>query len=149
MPSGIPLVMKTTTPAMMMTHDKAMACQRQRRKSTCVSLKICITFTSCPASARLNAQRGDLLPLAQRQLEERLRDKNRGEQVRQQTEEEGHGEAADRAGAELEQERHRDQRGDVGIEQRPENAGEAGVDRGADAARGLDLFLDALEDQHV
>ena len=66
-----------------------------------------------------------------------------------QTEEQRHREAADRPGAELEQERARDQRRDVRVDQRPEHAAEAGVDRRADAALRLELFLDALEDQHV
>ena len=52
-------------------------------------------------------------------------------------------------GAELEQERRRDQRGDVRVDQRPEHAAEAGVDRRAHAALRLELFLDALENQHV
>src|SRR5215471_15542480 len=81
-PSGMPFVMNMTMPAMMITQDIAMACQRHRRKSKCVSLKICIG---------LNGKRGDLLPLAQRDLEERLRDENRREEVRQQTEEQRDG----------------------------------------------------------
>ena len=43
----------------------------------------------------------------------------------------------------------RDERRDVRVDQRPEHAAEAGVDRRADAALRLELFFDALEDQHV
>jgi hypothetical protein len=32
-PSGIPFVLMNTRPAMMMTHDIAIACHRQRTKS--------------------------------------------------------------------------------------------------------------------
>src|SRR3954452_7071594 len=113
MPSGMPFVMKRTPPAMMMIQDSAMACQRHRRKSNFVSLKICIG---------LDGKRGDLLPLAQHQLEERLRDENRGKQGRHETKEQRHREAADRAGAELEQERDRNQGRNVGVEQGPEHA---------------------------
>ena len=35
------------------------------------------------------------------------------------------------------------------VDQRPEHTAEAGIDGGAHAALGLELFFDALEDQHV
>src|SRR4051794_30087084 len=129
MPSGMPLVMKTAAPARMTIHDSTSACTRQRRKSKRGCWKICMG---------LNGQRRDLLPPAERQFEQRLRHENRGEQVGDQTEEQRHGEAADRPGAELEQEGDRDQRRDVRVEQRPEDAIEAGVDRRAHAARRLE-----------
>jgi hypothetical protein len=66
-----------------------------------------------------------------------------------EAEEQRHGEPADRPGAELKQERRRDQRRHVRVDQRPEYAAEAGVDRRAHASLRLELFLDALEDQHV
>ena len=85
----------------------------------------------------------------QRHFEQRLGHENRREQVRDQTDEQRDGEAADRSGAELEQKRARDKCRDVRVDQRPEHAGEAGVNRRADAAFGFELLLDALEDQHV
>src|SRR5262245_39009206 len=66
-PSGMPFVKITNAPAMMTTHDRRIACQRQRRKSKLVFLKICISDT----------QRGSLAARRQLQFKERLRDENR------------------------------------------------------------------------
>jgi len=97
------------------------------------------------------AQQNQVMVLAapEDQFEQRLRDKNRCEQVRHQTEEQRDREPADRPGAELEEERHGDERRDMRVEQRPEHTAEPGVDRRAHAARGFELFLDALENEHV
>ena len=54
---------------------------------------------------------------------------DRGEHVGDDAEAERHGEALDRAGAELEQRQGRDQRGQVGVDDRAHRLGEAGVDR--------------------
>src|SRR5690242_6926991 len=97
----------------------------------------------------LDGQRLDLLTLAQSELEQRLRDEGRGEQVGREADEQRHGETTDRTGAELEQEECADDGGDVRIEQRQEDAAEAGVDRRADGPSRLELLLDALEDEDV
>ena len=92
---------------------------------------------------------GDFWRVRQLELVERLRHEDRGEQVDEEADRQRRREAADRAGAELEEEHRRDERRDVRVEQRQEHAAEAGVDRRADAALRRELFLDALEDQHV
>ncbi len=51
-----------------------------------------------------------------------------GEDRREDADAERHGEAAHRAGADIEQHRGRDERGDVGVENGRERAGEAGID---------------------
>src|SRR5262245_36866299 len=117
-PSGMPLVKNTKAPARMTTQESTMACQRQRRKSKLVFLKICISDT----------QRGRLAPRGQLQLKERLRDENRREEIRHQTVEQGYRKTADRTGSKLEEEGDRDQRGDVRVEQSPEHAAEPRVD---------------------
>src|SRR5262245_13021643 len=147
-PRGMPLVTITAMPAMMTIHETTMAWIRHRRKSYLVSLKMCIKAICCQLR-RSDTQRRDLLPVRQRHLEQRLRHEDRREQVRQQADEQRHRETADRAGAELEQKRARDAGRDVCVDQRPEDAVEARVDRRADAALRLQLLFDALEDQHV
>ena len=64
-------------------------------------------------------------------LEQRPRDEGRGEEVGHQAEDQRRREAPDRARAELEEEGRRDERRDVGVDQRQEDALEPGVDRRA------------------
>src|SRR5260221_2473036 len=124
-PLGMPLVAIARTPAMMIAHESTSAWTRHRRKLKLACLKMCIS---------LDTQRGDLLTIRQHRLEQRLRHENGREQVRRQTEEQRRREPADRPRAELEEERARDKRGHVRVDQRPEDAAEAGVDRRADTA---------------
>src|SRR5262245_29311400 len=133
----------------MITQERAMACHFQRTKSKFGFLKICmVLYRAVAVIGGLDAERRDLAP-RQLPLVERLRHENGREQVDEETNRERHREAADRAGAELEEEERRDERRDVRVEQRQEHAVEAGVDRRAYAALGRQLFLDALEDEHV
>src|SRR5262245_61917439 len=148
-PLGIPFVHTVTRPAMMITHDRMIACHRQRRKSKWVSLKICIFSYRLWAFSYLNTQRRGLTPVGQLHLEDGLRHEDRREQIRRQTDDQRQREPANRPGAELEQEGARDERRHVRVHQRPEHAAEAGVDGGADPTLRLQLFLDALEDQHA
>src|SRR6202011_2907066 len=79
------------------------------------------------------------------QAGKRKRGENRGDNA----DAERHGEAAHRPGADIEQHRRGDERGDIGIEDRRQGAGKAGVD-GVDGAAARAYFLaDALIDQHV
>src|SRR5437764_15482226 len=81
-----PFVQIVTTPAMMTTHDKAIACHRQRRKSKLVCLKICIKrCRSATTFALLDTQRRYLLAVRKRHLEERLGHEDGREQVRDET----------------------------------------------------------------
>src|SRR6516164_6596982 len=95
MPSGMPLLMNTAAPAMMIAHDRMIAWTRHLRKLKLVFLKICM----------LNAQgrRLRLRTTPQHELEQRLGHENRREQVREQAEEQRHRKPADRARPELEQ----------------------------------------------
>src|SRR5262245_57955380 len=77
--------------------------------------------------ARLDAE-GLELPLAQHPLEQELADEIGCEDVRDQAHHQRHGEALDRARAELEQERGRDQGRCVGVEDGDPDALEAVVD---------------------
>ena len=71
------------------------------------------------------------------------------EHVGEQANRERESEAADQAVAEVEEERGRDERRDVGVEDGEQHAIEAGGDRLLHAFRGPQFFLDALENQHV
>ena len=51
--------------------------------------------------------------------------------------------------SELVQDRRRHEHGDVGVDDGPEGAGEAGVDRGAHRLARAQLFADPLEDQDI
>src|SRR5689334_1066108 len=82
----------------------------------------------------------------QNQLEQGTRDEHGGEHVRDQPEKERRREAANGTGAELEQEPGRDHRGDMGIDNRDEDAVEPGADRLARALPGVELLADSLED---
>src|ERR1041385_5146838 len=95
----------------------------------------------------LDRKRRDLPPLRQLQLEERLGHERRREQIRRETKQQREREAANRSRAELQQEQRTDDGRNVGIEQGQEHASETRVDRGANTAAGLELLLDALEDQ--
>src|SRR5574338_313466 len=95
-------------PATMIAAESAIACQRQRRKLKLVFVKICIRVR-LDTQLRLGTPR-------QRQLEQRARDEDGGEHVRQQAKEQRGRETPNWAGAELEEERRRDERGDVRIQ---------------------------------
>ena len=107
----------------MMTHDSAIACQRHRTKSKFGLLKICMIQLALDAQRRA-AWRCD--SSNSNSVFDTKIDVNRFDE---QADRQRRREAADRAGAELEQERRRDERRDVRVEQRQEHAAEAGVDR--------------------
>src|SRR5687768_1498336 len=97
----------------------------------------------------LNTQRLRLAAARQDHLEHRPRHEHRREDVGEKTDGQRGGKPADGAGTELEEKRRRNQRRDVGIDDRPPDAVEPGVYRGARSARGSQLLLDPLENQHV
>src|SRR5688572_22382857 len=111
------------------------------RKSMLVVLIICM-------GAYLDAERADL-PLAEHPLEEELADEIGSEDVGEETPDQGHREALDRPGTELEEERGRDQGGGVRVQDRDPDALEAVVDRVAHRLAVAQLLADALEDEHV
>ncbi len=79
--------------------------------------------------SRLDAQLGRAgRPPRENELEERARDEDGREHVGDQAEEQRRREPANRPGAELEQERGRDERRDVRVDDRDEDAVEAGGD---------------------
>src|SRR5262245_18621543 len=88
------------------------------------------------------------LPMAEDRFEERFRYERGGEQIRDQTDDQRYRKPADRPGAELKQERRRNEGRDVRIEQRQKDAREPGVDRLTNPSLCLELLFDALEDQH-
>src|SRR5574338_713230 len=94
-------------PATMIAAERAIACQRQRRKLKLVFVKICI-WVRLDTQLRLGTPR-------QRQLEQRARDEDGGEHVRQQAKEQRGGKSADGPGPELEEERRGNERGDVRV----------------------------------
>src|SRR5215471_589785 len=138
----------------MMIHDRMIACHFHLTKSKFGFLNICIPKSVCSvySVARvfrgLNAERRRLA-LRELGLEDRFRHEDRREQVDEETDRQRRRETPDGARAELEEERGRDERRDVRVEQGQEHAAEARVDRRAYAALRRELFLDALEDQHV
>src|ERR671930_559169 len=153
-PFGMPYFPMTMRPARMITHERAIACHRHLTKLKFGFLKICITLIrvirgSCyPCDSWLNAERR--LPARRElQLVDRLRHEDRREQVHHQANRQRRRKAADRARAELEEERRGNERRDVGVEQGPEHAAESGVDRRAHTALRGELLLDAFEDEHV
>ena len=85
----------------------------------------------------------------QRDLEQRPRHDDGREDVRQQAERQRRRKPANRAGAELEEERRGDERRHVRVENREQHAIEPVAHRASGGPAGLQLFLDALEDQHV
>src|SRR2546421_6620965 len=127
-PLGMPFVQMTTSPAMMITHDIAIACQRHLTKLKFGFVKICIALIRVFRVIRgLNAERR-LLARRELQLVNRLRHEDRREEIHHETDRQGRREPADRAGAELEEERRRDERRDVRVEQRQEYAAEPRID---------------------
>src|SRR5262245_16839739 len=142
MPSGSPFLPIIAAPARITSSDSAMACQRQRMKSKLGFLRNSIELV-------LDAELRDVAAPRQRELEHRARHEDGGEHVGQQADGQRRGEAADRPGAELEEERRRDERGHVRIENREEDAIEASRHGLFDALGRRQLLLDALEDQHV
>src|SRR5437763_8982644 len=98
----------------------------------------------------LNAERLDS-PLLARKLpdEDRARDEDRREQVRQEAQDERDGEAANGARAEDEEEQRRDDDGDVRVNDRHEGAREAEVNRRRHGLAGTEFLAYALEDEHV
>src|SRR5688500_17073098 len=145
MPSGRPPRAMVATPAIRMSPESASACQRQRMKLKLVFERICIVLGGW-LDAQLHGPRR--LP-RQNRLEHRPRHEHGGEDVGDETEEQRRGKAANGTGAELEQKRRRDQRRDVRVENRHEDAIEAGSDGLPRALAGGELFSYALEDQHV
>src|SRR5437763_11730339 len=98
----------------------------------------------------LNAERLDALPLAgQLPDEDRARDIDGREQVDDQTEHERDGEAANRPCAEDEQKERRDDGRHVRVNDRYEGAGEALLHGREHGLAHVQLFADALEDEHV
>src|SRR5437660_5141966 len=133
-PFGSPVVAITKTPARMIAHERPIAYQRQRRKSMFVCLKMCMAVGLSDAQARD-------LPLAEDRFEQGFRHERRGEEVGDESDEQRRREAANRTGAELEEKRRRNQRGDVRIDQRQPDAAEAGVNRRAHAPLRLQFLL--------
>src|SRR4029453_6800399 len=110
-----PRVMMTPNPARITISDSAMACHRHRTKP---KLGLCRK-----SMMPLDAERGLRGRLAlQHGFENGPRDEDGGEQIGQETDEQGGGEAPDRTGAEHEQEGGGDERRHVGVEQRQEDA---------------------------
>src|SRR5579871_2115469 len=91
-------------PIRMMIHDRASAWYFQRTKSKCGFLNMCMTQSVSPVMCvALDADRGRL-PLRELPLEDRLGHENRREQIHRKAEHQRRREAANRPGAELEQE---------------------------------------------
>src|ERR1700756_1602669 len=82
-------------------------------------------------------------------IEDYPRDKDGGKQVRQQSEGEGDGKAAYRAGPEEEENGGGDDGGDVRINNGGPGVREALVNRRSGTLAGVQLFADALEDEHI
>src|SRR5437867_7595402 len=101
-------------------------------------------------SMRSASRSSDTEPLdlasAQDEVVDHPREQHRREQIGDQPDAEGHREALDGPGAELEQEHRADEGGDVGIEDGPERAVVAHLDRLPHAALVAQLLTDALED---
>ena len=87
--------------------------------------------------------------LVQVGLKDDARDIDRGEEVGQQTESEGDGEALDRPASEEEQNSRGDDGGDVSIDDGHPGVREALIDGGRGSLAGANLFADALKDEHV
>src|ERR1700733_5986510 len=97
----------------------------------------------------LNAQRLTAFFPAQDPVEDHARNEYGGEQVGQQTEGEGHGKPFDRAGSEQEQNRRRDDRGHVGIDDRNPGMTETLIHGRRRRLSVTQFFPNALENQHI
>src|SRR5687768_2750231 len=95
-PSCGPCLAIITMPAPITTSERTMACHRHLVKFT-------FAFVSSSMAVPLDAERARRLRARQRQLEQRPRDEDGGEHVREQADGECGGEAANRARAELEE----------------------------------------------
>src|SRR4030081_34329 len=84
-------------------------------------------------------------PPRDNQAGQRKRRENRGDDA----DTERHGEAAHRAGADIEQHGGGDEGSDIGIENRRQRAPEPGVDRGDRVASAAQFLADALIDQNI
>src|ERR1700676_29806 len=116
------------------------------------SSEACIPRVLVHASARLerlNAQYPLAVHLPQVILEDRLGNVDRGEHVGDQTDGQGHGETANRAGTEQKQEESGDHRRDVRVDNGQESFREAGIDRGSRRLAVAQFFANTLENQDV
>src|SRR5262245_56047807 len=118
-PSGRPPRATTvTTPAMITMTDNAIACHRHLRK-----LKLGVVRNRMARVSELDAQLGRASgPPREDELEQRARNEDGRKHVGDQAEEERGRESANRSRAELKEKRRRDEGGDVGIDDRDEDA---------------------------
>src|SRR5439155_18301525 len=105
--------------------------------------------SQAPKQGWSDRQARDVLPPGENELKEGPRDKGRRKQVRNQPDGERHRKPANRARADLKQEGRGNERRNVRVEQRQEDATEGGLDRRPNTASSFELFLDAFEDQHI
>src|SRR5688572_1988266 len=145
-PSGTPRVAMSPIPLRMMSHDSARAGHRQRSQSMLTSVRIRIV-SGTPLDT-LDTQ-GCHTAARQDDFKHRARDEYCRKHVGRQADRQRGGEAADRTGAELEQEHRGNQRRHMGVDDGPPHAVEARVDRRFHRLAGSELLFDALEDQHV
>src|SRR6187200_3159330 len=99
-PLGIPFVQITTSPAMMISHESAIACQRHLTKLKFGLWKICIGLVPCNRRETVasDTERG-LLARREFPFVDRLRHEVRREEVHQQPDRQRRREAANRPGA--------------------------------------------------
>src|SRR5262245_9037916 len=123
--------MKIASPKMFSTVETMTNCV------LCFMKSMLTLPNSCMCSDPLRWFRSDAERLAlrpQRHLDvvDDARDEHGGEHAGQQADDQRHGEALDRPRAVQVEARRRAERGDVRVDDRDEDAPEAGVDRGAD-----------------